>query len=230
MSRQFSIAVIEDESNILEVITYNLRREGYRVLEARDGIAGFELIRREKPDLALLDIMLPGMDGIQICQSIKADPALKHIPVLMVTARSEESDVVLGLGIGADDYIIKPFSPRELVARVRAALRRLSQVRESIASVLTSGGLRLDSERHRFYVDADQVELTPSEFQIMNLLMSSPGRVFSREEILSLTGNSGTIVIERNIDTHVKSIRKKLEEKRELVETVRGVGYRFRED
>lgn len=230
MSRQYSIAVIEDESNILEVITYNLRREGYRVLEARNGVDGFDMIRREKPDLALLDIMLPGMDGIQICQSIKADAALRHIPILMVTARSEESDVVLGLGIGADDYIIKPFSPRELVARVRASLRRLDQARESTASVLVSGGLRLDSERHRFHVGETEVELTASEFQIIKLLMSSPGRVFSREEILSLTGSSGTIVIERNIDTHVKSIRRKLEQKRELLETVRGVGYRFRED
>ena len=230
MSRQYSIAVVEDESNILEVITYNLRREGYRVLEARDGVAGIDMIRREKPDLALLDIMLPGMDGIQICQTLKADVGLRHIPVLMVTARSEESDVVLGLGIGADDYIIKPFSPRELVARVRASLRRIGQARESAASVLTAGGLRLDNERHRFFVGDALVELTPSEFQIMSLLMSSPGRVFSREEILSLTGNGSSIVIERNIDTHVKSIRRKLEDMRDLVETVRGVGYRFRED
>ncbi|MCB1185925.1 response regulator transcription factor [bacterium] len=230
MSRQYRIAVVEDENNILEVISYNLRREGYRVLEARDGVEGIDMIRREKPDLALLDIMLPGMDGIQICQNLKTDVSLRHIPVLMVTARSEESDVVLGLGIGADDYIVKPFSPRELVARVKASLRRLQQASEGDRTVHNAGGLRIDIERHRFYVGDEQIELTPSEFQIMSLLMRSPGRVFTREEILSLTGNSGGIVIERNIDTHVKSIRKKLGEFRDLVETVRGVGYRFRED
>ncbi len=230
MSRQYRIAVVEDEHNILEVITYNLRREGYRVLEARDGVEGIDMIRREKPDLALLDIMLPGMDGLQICQSIKTDVSLRHIPVLMVTARSEESDVVLGLGIGADDYIVKPFSPRELVARVRASLRRLGQSTDDGRTVVSVGGLRLDSERHRFHVGEEQIELTASEFQIMNLLMRSPGRVFSREDILSLTGSSGGIVIERNIDTHVKSIRRKLGDSRDLVETVRGVGYRFRED
>lgn len=228
--RQRSIVVVEDEANILEVIAYNLKREGYAVTTASNGEEGLVLIKRGQPDAVLLDIMLPGLDGIEVCRRLKADPQLRDIPVIMVTAKSEESDVVLGLGIGADDYIAKPFSTRELVARVKAALRR-GPLRESqeLKGRIELGGLVIDALRHEVTVDGSPVELTPTEFRLLHTLAAAPGRTFIREELLNICGQAEALVLERSVDAHVKALRKKLGESRGMVETVRGVGYRLRD-
>ncbi|MFN0058108.1 MAG: response regulator [Planctomycetota bacterium] len=222
------IAVIEDESDLREVIQYNLEREGYRVLDAADGESGLALIRRETPDLVLLDLMLPRLDGIEVCRRLKADSATKPIPVIMVTAKGEESDVVLGLGLGADDYVTKPFSPKELIARVRAVLRR-GQVKEDRGprERIEAHGLLIDSTRHEVRVDGEPVALTATEFRLLHFVASHPGRVFTRDHLLSRVIGEDAFVVDRNIDVHVRAIRKKLGERRDLIETIRGVGYRF---
>ncbi len=224
------IVVVEDEENILEVIAYNLTREGYKVLRATDGEQGLQLIRRERPDLVLLDLMLPGMDGIEVCQRLRSDQLLSDILVIMVTAKSEETDVVLGLGVGADDYIAKPFSPRELVARVRAVLRRgPRQDRDAAGARLVFEHLVIDAARHEVLLEGQPVELTPAEFRLLRHLATSPGRVYTREELLQVIGGDETLILERNIDAHVKMVRRKLGAHRGLIETIRGVGYRFNE-
>jgi len=228
--RQRRIMVIEDEEHILEIISYNLKREGYAVSQARDGEEGLASIRRERPDLIVLDIMLPGIDGLEICRRLKADPALENLPIIMVTAKAEESDIVVGLGVGADDYLAKPFSPRELIARVKAALRRGRwQADRSTAALIELGDLRIDVLRHEAAIDDKELQLTPSEFRLLHYLASNPGRVYTREELLEFTASSGPYVLERNVDTHIKTLRKKLGPKYHLIETVRGVGYRFKD-
>lgn len=230
MSRP-KIFVIEDEPDILEVIEFNLVREGYRVLSSRDGEAGLEVIGRENPDLVLLDLMLPGLDGIEICRRLKTDPITRPIPIVMVTAKGEESDVVLGLGVGADDYICKPFSPRELLARVQAVLRR-GPLREptSKGDRVEVDGLVIDAGRHQVKVDGQTVAFTATELRLLHFLASHPGRVFTRDHLLTRVIGHDAMVVDRNIDVHVRAIRKKIGAHRELIETIRGVGYRFRED
>ena len=224
------IVVIEDEDDILEVIAYNLKREGYEVVTSTSGEDGLEKIEKSSPHLVVLDLMLPEIDGIELCRKLKSDPLTRAIPVIMVTAKGEESDVVLGLGVGADDYITKPFSPRELVARVKAVLRRShtrpeGESRERIAR----GGVVIDPQRHDVQVDGDPVTLTATEFRLLHFLASHPGRVFTRDHLLSRVIGEDAIVIDRNIDVHVRAIRKKLGPYRELIETIRGVGYRFKD-
>jgi len=224
------IVIIEDEPDILEVLSYNLKREGYVVLTTLDGDAGLSLVQKEKPDLVLLDLMLPGRDGIEICSSIKNDNDLINTLVIMVTAKGEESDVVLGLGVGADDYVSKPFSPRELVARVKAVLRRgklleLKPEKEKIEY----GDLLIDTQKHKVLVKRTEIKLTATEFRILHFLASHSGRVFSREQLLNKALGDATIVVDRNIDVHIRGIRKKLAIQPPLIETIRGVGYRFKE-
>jgi two-component system phosphate regulon response regulator PhoB len=223
------VLVIEDEADILEVIEYNLKREGYKVTCASDGEDGFKLARDIAPDLILLDLMLPGLDGIEVCRRLKGDSVTDNVPIIMVTAKGEESDIVLGLGVGADDYVTKPFSPRELVARVRAVLRRgpLKGVLDGEDRIVRKG-LVIDTGRHEVLVDGASVDLTPSELRLLHLLASHPGRVFTRDQLLSRVIGGGAYVIDRNIDVHVRGVRKKLGDHRNLIETVRGVGYRFR--
>lgn len=224
------IAVIEDESDILDVITYNLQREGYEVSAATDGAEGLETVRRSRPDLILLDLMLPSMDGLEVCRRIKADPTLRDVPIIIVSAKGEESDVVLGLGIGADDYVCKPFSPRELVARVQAGLRR-GPLREGGDEPrrVVRGGLVIDVDRHVVMLDDEQLELTATEMRLFHFMACHPGRVFTRDHLLSRAVGPDVIVSDRNIDVHVRSIRKKLGEAADWIETVRGVGYRFKD-
>jgi DNA-binding response OmpR family regulator len=224
------ILVIEDEVDILEVLEYTLSREGYRVLSTRDGEDGVYLARKDAPKLVLLDLMLPGLDGIDVCRRLKADVVTRSIPIVMVTAKGEESDIVLGLGVGADDYITKPFSPKELVARVKAVLRR-GPLKEDEAPEerVVRGGLVVDRSRHQVLVDGAAVDFTPTEFRLAHLLASHPGRVFTREQLLSRVIGEGAFVVDRNIDVHIRGIRAKLGEHRELIETVRGVGYRFKD-
>ena len=230
MSRE-KIVVVEDEADILEVIEYNLSREGFRVLSTRDGEEGLRLVQKESPDLVLLDLMLPGLDGMEICRKLKADPLTQAIPIVMATAKGEESDIVLGLGIGADDYVTKPFSPRELIARVKAVLRRgpLQEGRAAREQIVRDG-VTIDAGRHSVRVDGESVVFTATEFRLLHFLASHPGRVFTRDHLLSRVIREDAVVVDRNIDVHIKAIRKKLGAYRELIETIRGVGYRFRDE
>ena len=224
------IVVVEDEPDILEILGYNLRREGYEVQSAPDGTSGLSLIRREKPDLVLLDLMLPGIDGLEICRTLKNSSETADTLIIMVTAKGEESDIVLGLGAGADDYISKPFSPKEMVARVKAVLRRGPGIwQASRQEVVERGELIIDTIRHKVSLAGRELRMTATEFRLLHFLASNPGRVFSRDQLISNALGDDTVVVDRNIDVHVRGIRKKLAIDPPVIETIRGVGYRFAE-
>lgn len=228
MTKHASILVIEDEADIREIIEYNLKREGYRVSTSADGERGFEQARRDAPDLLLLDLMLPGLDGLEVCRRMKADPITAVIPIVMVTAKGEESDIVLGLTMGADDYVTKPFSPKELSARVRAVLRRGPLREQRLAGErIVRGALVVDAGKHIVEVDGEPVTCTATELRLLHFLVSHPGRVFARDQLLSRAIGEQAVVIDRNIDVHIGAIRKKLGSCRDMIETIRGVGYRF---
>jgi DNA-binding response OmpR family regulator len=224
------VLVIEDEPDILEVIQYNLEREGLKVIACRNGEQGLSRIRTDDPDLVILDLMLPGMDGVEVCRQVKADPVTRAIPLIMVTAKGEESDIVLGLGLGADDYLAKPFSPRELVARVKVVLRR-GPLREpgALGERVVRGALSIDLGRHEARIDEQLLSLTPTEMRLLHFLASHPGRVFPRAHLLSRVIGEDAMVTDRNIDVHVRALRQKLGPHADCLETVRGVGYRFAE-
>ena len=222
------IVVIEDEVDILEVINYNLLKEGFDVCSALDGEEGLALIKKEVPDLVLLDLMLPGLDGIEICRKLKTDYSTRSIPIIMVTAKGEESDIVLGLGMGADDYMVKPFRPRELMARIRSVLRRGDFIEEG-EGLVSIDELVIDINRHEVKLEGKKIVLTAMEFKLLHFLASHPGQVFTRENLLNHISSDDTFIIDRNIDVHIRSIRKKLNKHRELIETIHRVGYRFRD-
>ena len=224
--KKTKIAVIEDEADILEVIDYNLSKEGFDVCSALNGEEGLALVKNEGPDLVLLDLMLPGLDGIEICRTLKADHSTRSIPIIMVTAKGEESDIVLGLGMGADDYVVKPFRPRELMARIRSVLRRGNFIEEG-EGVVSIDELVIDINRHEVKLEGKIIVLTAMEFKLLHVLASNPGRVFTRENLLNHVSSDDTFIIDRNIDVHIRSIRKKLDKHRELIETIHRVGYRF---
>lgn len=224
------ILIIEDEADILEVLQYNLAREGYRVVPCRDGEEGLSRARTEAPDLVVLDLMLPGLDGLEVCRCLKQDPVTRAIPVIMVTAKGEESDIILGLGLGAEDYITKPFSPKELAARVKVVLRRGPARNEAVGiERVVRGDLSVDMTRHEARVGERLLTLTPTEMRLLHFLASHPGRVFPRDHLLSRVIGEDAVVTDRNIDVHVRAVRQKLADQRDLIETVRGVGYRFKE-
>lgn len=226
------IAVVEDDRDINELIVYNLQKEGYSVIRSLDGGQGLFLIQKERPDLILLDLMLPGMDGLEICQALKQGDATKDIPIIMITAKGEESDVVVGLQMGADDYITKPFSIKVLLARVKAVFRRGKLVKSSAVSqpIRDFGALRIDLLKHRITVDGQAVSFTAIEFAIIEFLSRSPGRVYTRDQILDNVWKDGKFIIDRAVDVHVRGLRKKLGSADDYVETVRGVGYRFKDE
>jgi DNA-binding response OmpR family regulator len=225
------IVVVEDETDIQDIITYNLKREGYEVLTASRGDQGLSLIQAKNPDLVILDIMLPGIDGLTICQQLRAAAKTKALPIIILSAKEEESDVVIGLGLGADDYMPKPFSPRELLARVKALLRRAtaqeSQGQEQRQDQIRHGDLIIDIDRHQASLQGVALKLTATEFKLLMVLASQPGRAFSREQLLNRVVGDAVVVVDRNIDVHIRSVRKKLGVQTDLIETVRGVGYRF---
>jgi len=229
--KQGKILVIEDEADIREVIAHNLSREGFKVLTASDGEAGLRRIRQEAPDLVLLDLMLPGLDGLELCRKLKAEPLSQAIPIIMVTAKGEESDIVLGLGMGADDYVTKPFSPKALTARVKAVLRRgpLKEGTQDQARIVC-GGLVIDVDRHEVLAEGHSLVFTATELRLLHFLAAHPGRVFTRDHLLSRVISEDAMVVHRNVDVHVRSIRKKLGAYRYLIETIRGVGYRFQDE
>ena len=221
------VVVVEDEADIQDVIAYNLKRDGYEVLTASRGDEGLSLIQAKMPDLVILDLMLPGIDGLSICQQLRADPKTKNLPIIILSAKEEEADVVIGLGFGADDYVPKPFSPRELLARVKAVLRRSSSQETVKQDQIRRGELIIDIDRHQASLRGIGIKLTATEFKLLTVLASHPGRAFSREQLLNRVVGDAVVVVDRNIDVHIRSVRKKLGDQTGLIETVRGVGYRF---
>jgi two-component system phosphate regulon response regulator PhoB len=222
------ILVVEDERDIAELIEYNLLKAGYTPAICRSGEEAFEAVGRGKPDLVLLDLMLPGVDGLEVCRRLKKDPRTANVPVIMVTAKGEESDVVTGLELGADDYVIKPFSPKVLVARVKTVLRRGSIEESAGREVLRAGILELYPGRREARVKDRPVSLTYTEFNILLLLARRRGWVFTRSQIFHAVRGGRYHVTERSVDVHIRGLRKKLGAGAEYLETVRGVGYRFR--
>ncbi|MBW1884743.1 MAG: response regulator transcription factor [Deltaproteobacteria bacterium] len=220
------ILVVDDEADLLELVRVNLVQAGYSVDLASNGSEALDRLRRSKPDLVILDLMLPDTSGTEICRQIRADPNLAETPVIMLTALSQELDRVVGFELGADDYVTKPFSPRELVLRVKAVLRRRDRS-EPAEQVLRHDNLTLDMARRRCFLNDELIELTAKEFGLLETLMKRSGHVFTRERLLDLVWGSDVAVTLRTIDTHVKRLREKLGEAGDLIDTVRGVGYRF---
>ncbi|MFM7919535.1 MAG: winged helix-turn-helix domain-containing protein [Planctomycetaceae bacterium] len=223
---QPTILLIEDEQSIADVVIYNLRKEGYNVQWERDGRGGLARAQTLLPDLVVLDLMLPGIDGLQICRVLKGDPRTRTIPIMMLTARSTETDEIVGFNMGADDYVTKPFRVQPLIHRVKALLRRV-ETAEAGKSVISLHGIEIDRVNHTARVNGTELDLTPTEFRMLWTMMSQPGRPFSRNELMETSRGEDANSLERTIDVHVRSLRKKLEPQGDLIETVRGVGYRF---
>ena len=224
---QTKVVIVEDEPDINEALSHSLKHEGFRVWSEVDGRRGMELIREKTPDLVLLDLMLPGIDGIELCRLIKNDALVKGTCIIIVTAKSDESDVLVGLGFGADDYITKPFKTRELIARVKAVLRRGRLREEESRDVIRCGDLLIDVLRYEVTHAGERILLTATEFRLLHFLAGNPGRVFTRDQLLNQIIGDNAVVIDRNIDVHVRAIRRKLGAARAHIETIRGVGYRF---
>jgi two-component system phosphate regulon response regulator PhoB len=223
-----SVLIVEDDEDILALLEYNFQNAGFEVTVARDGLEALNKLRRQQPDLVLLDIMLPGADGFEVCKSIKRDPKTAQVPVIMLTARGEEVDRIVGLELGADDYVVKPFSPRELILRARAVLKRLS-LEAAPKQVLRRDGLSVDLDAHRAEAQGEEIPLTATEFKLLAELFKSQGRVHTRDQLLNTVWGYEFEGYARTVDTHVRRLRQKLGDHSALIETVRGVGYRFKE-
>jgi two-component system alkaline phosphatase synthesis response regulator PhoP len=224
-----SILVVEDEDDIRELLRYNLVKEGYRVTGAASGEAALKAVRVALPDLVLLDLMLPGLDGLEVCRSLKQDPQTRNLPIVMLTAKGEEADIVAGLELGADDYVTKPFSLRVLLARLRAVLRRRSAAVLPETAPITMHELEIHPGRHELLVQGRPVDLTATEFRLLNLLARRPGWVFTRSQIVNEIHGDDYSVTERAVDVQMVSLRKKLGPCGNYLETVRGIGYRFKD-
>ena len=221
------VLVVEDDADIARLVAYHLRAGGFEASLSRDGREALEAARREPPDLIVLDLMLPGVDGLEVCRELKRTPATSRVPVIMLTARGDETDRVAGLELGADDYVVKPFSPRELVLRVRAVLRR-ALAEPPGKPVVRKGGIEIDTESHRARVDGSEVELTATEFRLLLELVTNEGKVRTRDHLLDKVWGYQFEGYARTVDTHIRRLRQKLGPHAERVETIRGVGYRFR--
>ncbi len=228
------ILVIEDERPLVEALSYNLDREGYEVFAAFDGQDGLRQAHLKMPDLIVLDLMLPIKSGQEVCRELKSDARTKEIPLIMVTAKSEESDELVGFALGADDYVTKPYSVKVLIQRIKRELRRREQRGAETGAtpdglVFECQGVIIDRHRHRASYQGAELSLTPTEFRLLESMIRQAGRAFTRHELMDAAIGEDAVVLERTIDVHVKSLRKKLGDASELIETVRGVGYRFRE-
>jgi two-component system phosphate regulon response regulator PhoB len=223
------ILIVEDEEEIRELVVYNLVKQGYQPIPAETGEEGLRMIRSEKPDLLVLDLMLPGVDGLEVCRTLKRDPATAAIPLIMLTAKGEEADIVAGLEMGADDYLTKPFSPRVLTARIRAVLRRKSEEPLDGDEELRIHDLTIHPGRHEVLVDGESIPLTATEFRVLYVLAQRPGWVFTRYQIANAVHGGDYIVTDRSVDVQIVGLRKKLGKAADYVETIRGVGYRFKE-
>ena len=220
------ILIIEDESDVADLLTLNLRKAGFRTSTAADGTSGLQKARDDRPDFIVLDLMLPKLSGLEVCKILKSDAATSHTPILMLTARAEEIDRIVGLEFGADDYVTKPFSPREIVLRIRAILRRAERADES----LNAGPISIDPARHQVRVSGKQVQLTSLEFKLLRTLMQRRGRVQDRDRLLNEVWGYESVIDTRTVDTHVRRLREKLGKAGDAIETVRGFGYRLREN
>ncbi len=227
------ILVVEDEPDIRKLVQYNLAQERYRVLEAEDGEQALKILQREKPHLVILDLMLPGLSGIELCRILRERPDTSQLPILMLTAKAGEADKVLGLEMGADDYLPKPFSPRELVARVRAILRRTeSAVPGDVSPIYNKGALKIDFNTYEVLVKDKPIKLTLKEFELLRFLVQNPNRVLSRDQLLDRVWGGETFVTPRTVDVHIRRLRKAIERddrKPKWILTLRGVGYKFDE-
>ncbi|HAZ13943.1 MAG: DNA-binding response regulator [Bdellovibrionales bacterium GWA2_49_15] len=229
--RKPKVLVVEDEEDILELIHFHLFKEQYEIFLARDGEEALSMAKKERPDLVLLDLMIPKIHGLEVCQKLKSDPETKGISIIMVTAKSEESDIIKGLELGAEDYIIKPFAPKVLIARVKALLRRSeSRAQNKKGDVIKIHNITLDNSKRKVFIDGTELSLTFSEFQILFLMASHPGRVYARSQIVDIVRGENHAITDRSVDVQIVGLRKKMGVSGDLVETVRGVGYRFKEE
>jgi two-component system phosphate regulon response regulator PhoB len=222
------ILIIEDERDVVDLLTLSLHKAGFRASTVADGAAGLQKARSEKPALIILDLMLPKMPGLEICKILKSDPATRHIPIMMLTAKAEEVDRIVGLEFGADDYVTKPFSPREVILRIRAIMRRADAKEEE--EHLAVGSIVIDPARHEVSVGGKRVNLTSLEFKLLHTLMRRRGRVQERDRLLNDVWGYESVIDTRTVDTHVRRLRKKLGKAAEVIESVRGFGYRLREN
>jgi two-component system phosphate regulon response regulator PhoB len=223
------ILVVEDERDILELLRYNLEKDGFTVDTAASGEAALMRVRSQRPDLILLDLMLPGLDGLDVCRAVRGDASTAGVPIIMLTAKSEDADMVAGLELGADDYITKPFSPRVLIARVKSVLRRRQTAIAPAMEQVVTGSLSIDPAKHEVLEGGRRVDLTATEFRILHFLASRPGWVFTRAQIVDAVRGDGYPVTDRAVDVQIVGLRRKLGSAAASIETVRGVGYRFGE-
>ena len=222
------ILIVEDEKDVVDLLTLNLRKAGgFTISIANDGAAGLAKAREEKPDIIILDLMLPKMPGLEVCKIMKSEVATRHIPILMLTARAEEIDRIVGLEFGADDYVTKPFSPREVILRIKAILRRGAA--DKTEEPMTAGSITIDPARHKVSVGKNDVDLTSIEFRLLRMLMQRRGRVQERDRLLNEVWGYESVIDTRTVDTHIRRLREKLGKAGDQIETVRGFGYRFRE-
>lgn len=223
------VLVVDDEKDLVDLITYNLQRNGYDVVSAFNGNAALDVAEREQPDLIVLDLMLPGIDGTEVARRLKADAKSANTPIIMLTAKAEETDVVVGLTLGADDYVTKPFSMKILLARLTSVLRRTEQATTPEGGLLKAGPLSIDTSKHEVIIEGETVRLTLTEFKLLAALVGARGRVLTRDQLMDKAMGTDVFVTDRAIDVHITAIRKKLGDASWLVNTVRGVGYRLRE-
>lgn len=220
--------MVDDEKDIIELVRYNLEKERFVVISATDGEKALELVSKKKPELIILDLMLPGVDGLEVCRELKRNDQTSSIPVIMLTAKGEESDIVIGLELGADDYITKPFSPRVLVARVKAVLRRIKGKREE-GKIIKINQLTIDLFRHQVTFRGKPLVLTSTEFNLLTFLAQNQGRVFTRDQLLDQAWKGESFVVDRTVDVHIRRLRQKLGQGSKFIESIRGVGYRFKD-
>ena len=227
MTRQ-RILIIEDERALTDVLTYNFQREGYETILAHDGKEGLRKAQTLLPDIIVLDLMLPVMNGLEVCRELRAGEQTRHMPILMLTAKAEETDQVVGFSLGADDYVTKPFSIKVQVQRIKA-LQRRREAEIDNSDVVEHLGVRIDRVRYVATVEGRRLDLTPTEFRLLDCMLRQPGRAFTRSQLMDAAIGDGAVVLERTIDVHVKSLRRKLGRAGDLIQTVRGIGYRFSE-
>lgn len=222
------VLIVDDEPNILELLEYNLKKEGYDVIRADTGESAIAILADVKPDIVLLDQMLPGIDGLGVLKKIRSNDSLSDMPVIMVTAKSEEIDKIIGLELGADDYVTKPFGIRELVARVKANLRRANRTDLAVPQSLSFGGLKIDMANYKAYIEGEELTLTLKEFELLCMLIANKSQVLTRDAILNKVWGYEFFGETRTVDVHITNLRKKVREYGDNIETVRGVGYRFK--
>lgn len=223
------VLIVEDDKSLSEILGYNLEKEGYKVFSAYDGRDGIELALLKKPDIILLDIMLPSVSGIDVCRRLRKADETKDAGIIMLTAKTDDLDQIGGFEAGADDYVVKPYSVRVLLQRLQALQRRRANEDEPIADSISCNGVHMDLRRYQASVDGRNIELTRSEFKLLATLIANPGRAYERSELISAALGDDALVLERTIDVHIRAIRRKFNDRAEVIETVRGVGYRFQE-